>query len=113
MYMIFYKISYTLYQIHIYKHRTKIYSEQKILRYWQQLQSYSDFCDVTLVCDNKSIKTHKFMILNTVVNNVTVKKLQNVVCNNIYILFMKEFNCEQCKYFLNPKTICTNMYNMS
>ena len=69
-----------------------IYYIGGVKTYWKQLQYKIDFCDVTLVCDNKSIKTHKFMILNTVVNNVTVKKLQNVVCNNIYILFMKEFN---------------------
>ena len=29
---------------------------------WQQLQSESDFCDVTLVCDDGNIKAHKFMI---------------------------------------------------
>ena len=26
---------------------------------WKQLQSESDFCDVTLVCDDRHIKTHK------------------------------------------------------
>ena len=29
---------------------------------WQQLQSESDFCDVTLVCDNGNIKAHKFIV---------------------------------------------------
>ena len=29
---------------------------------WQQLQSESDFCGVTLVCDDGNIKAHKFMI---------------------------------------------------
>ena len=76
MYMIFYKISYTLYQIHIYIHRTKIYSEQKILRYWQHLQSESNFCDVTLVCDDRSIKTHKFMIYS---RSPVLKNILNIL----------------------------------
>ena len=29
---------------------------------WKQLQSEGDFCDVTLVCDDGHIKTHKFII---------------------------------------------------
>ena len=41
---------------------------------WKQLQSESDFCDVTLVCDDGHIKTHKFIIssyspfLNNILN---------------------------------------------
>ena len=29
---------------------------------WQKLQSESDFCDVTLVCDNGNIKAHKVIV---------------------------------------------------
>ena len=29
--------------------------------YWQKLQNEKDFCDVTLVCEDKLIKTHKFI----------------------------------------------------
>ena len=29
---------------------------------WKQLLSESDFCDVTLFCDDGHIKTHKFII---------------------------------------------------
>ena len=29
---------------------------------WQQLQSESDFFDVSLVCDDGNIKAHKFII---------------------------------------------------
>ena len=29
---------------------------------WKQLQSESDFCDVTLVCDDRHIKAHKCVI---------------------------------------------------
>ena len=41
---------------------------------WKQLLSESDFCDVTLVCDDGHIKTHKFIIssyspfLNNILN---------------------------------------------
>ena len=30
--------------------------------YWQELQKENDFCDVTLACENKQIKTHKLII---------------------------------------------------
>ena len=29
--------------------------------YWQKLQNEKDFCDVTLVYEDKLIKTHKFI----------------------------------------------------
>ena len=29
--------------------------------YWEKLQNEKDFCDVTLVCEDKNIKTHKFI----------------------------------------------------
>ena len=29
--------------------------------YWKQLQSESYFCDVTLACDDRQYKTHKFI----------------------------------------------------
>ena len=60
----------------MYIHRTKIYSEQKILRYWQHLQSESNFCDVTLVCDDRSIKTHKFMIYS---RSPVLKNILNIL----------------------------------
>ena len=30
--------------------------------YWQDLQAENDFCDVTLACEDKQIKTHKLII---------------------------------------------------
>ena len=36
--------------------------ETNVKIYWQQLQDEKDFCDVTLVCDDGQIKTHKIMI---------------------------------------------------
>ena len=32
--------------------------------YWQKLQNEKYFCDVTLVCEDKHIKTHKFIIFS-------------------------------------------------
>ena len=32
--------------------------------YWQKFQNGKDFCDVTLVCKDKNIKTHKFIIFS-------------------------------------------------
>ena len=32
------------------------------MTYWQQLQYENDFCDVTLVCDDKRIKAHKLVV---------------------------------------------------
>ena len=39
-----------------------IYYIGGVQTYWQQLQSESDFCDVTLVCDDGHNQAHKLII---------------------------------------------------
>ena len=36
--------------------------EGKSKIYWQELQNEKDFCDVTLVCEDKQIEAHKLVI---------------------------------------------------
>ena len=36
--------------------------ERKSKIYWQELQNEKDFCDVTLVCEDKQIEAHKLVI---------------------------------------------------
>ena len=36
--------------------------EGNVKLYWQDLQKENDFCDVTLACENKQIKTHKLIV---------------------------------------------------
>ena len=39
--------------------------ERWLKLFWQELQSESDICDVTLACEDKQIKTHKIIILKS------------------------------------------------
>lgn len=39
--------------------------ERLLKLFWQELQSESDICDVTLACEDKQIKTHKIIILKS------------------------------------------------
>ena len=39
-----------------------VFLNLNVKTYWQQFQSEIDFYDVTLVCDDECIKTHKFII---------------------------------------------------
>ena len=36
--------------------------ERGLKLFWQELQSESDICDVTLACEDKQIKIHKIII---------------------------------------------------
>ena len=36
--------------------------EGNVKIYWQKFQTDNDFCDVTLVCEDKQIKPHKLII---------------------------------------------------
>ena len=36
--------------------------DNNIRPFWQRYQHAAEFCDVTLVCENKQIKTHKIII---------------------------------------------------
>ena len=36
--------------------------EDVIKSSWQELQRENDFCDITLACEDRQIKTHKFVI---------------------------------------------------
>ena len=36
--------------------------ERNIKTSWQELQIETDFCDVTLACEDKQIKTHKVIV---------------------------------------------------
>ena len=46
--------------------------EDSVKIYWQELQMENYFCDVTLACENKQIKTHKLVIssLSPVLANI-------------------------------------------
>ena len=36
--------------------------ERVIKSCWQELQTENDLCDITLACEDRQIKTHKFVI---------------------------------------------------
>ena len=36
--------------------------ENNVAASWKELQFETDFCDVTLACDNRQLKAHKFVI---------------------------------------------------
>ena len=74
--------------------------ENNIRDSWQGLQYEQDFCDVTLACDDKQIKTHKFIIssISPVFRNILKQNLNQHTL--IYLRGIKYKNLQSLLIFM-------------
>ena len=59
--------------------------EGNVKIYWQELQKENDFCDVTLACEDKQIKTHKLIISSSSPVLANILKLNQTPHPVIYL----------------------------
>ena len=71
-----------------------------VTTFWQQFQDETDFCDMTLACDGKQIKTHKVIIsaFSPVLSNIL--KLNPNPHPLIYLRRVKFRNLQSLLHFM-------------
>ena len=74
--------------------------EDVIKSCWQELQIENDFCDITLACEDKQIKTHKFVIsaFSPILRNIL--KLHQNPHPLIYLRTVKYINLQNLITFM-------------
>ena len=75
--------------------------EDNAKMYWQELQKDNYFCNVTLACEDKQIRTHKFIIssFSPILSNIL--KLSQTPHPVIYLRKVKYKNLQNLLNFMN------------
>ena len=68
--------------------------------YWQELDKENDFCDVTLACEDKKIKTHKLIISSFSPVLANILKLNQAPHPVIYLRKVKYRNLQNLLNFM-------------
>ena len=77
--------------------------EDVIKSCWQELQKENDLCDITLACEDRQIKTHKFVIsaFSPVLRNIL--KLHQNPHPLIYLRKVKYVNLQNLNHIYVPR----------
>ena len=76
--------------------------EKNIAKLWQEIQTETDFCDVTLACEDKQIKTHKVIISAC---SPVLKKILKLNQNPHPLIYLRRVRYRDLKNLLNFRGI--------